>query len=187
MNPFQTALISLALALNAFVAFHVAGDTLRKDGIRHVFKFGLVMLITQFFVSGIGLWLGMRISSISSNSNYYIAIGILLVLGLSILLDSLRIKTDDKTPDLKDMRVILTRSILEATPVLAVSTAVGLTVESAFPSWYILLVFQFLALVTGLFTGSKFGEKIRKIRTGPISGFIMLAAALKLLIDLIGY
>jgi manganese efflux pump family protein len=187
MNSIQIAIISLALAMNAFITYVTAGYVMKNENANRILRFGMIMLISQAFMTGTGLWLGIRIGVLAANSNYYIAVGILFIMGLKIILDSIRTKPEDRSFDLKEMRVIVMLSIAEGIAPLVVSIAIGLTVESALPSWIIMIIFQFLAVISGLYAGTRYGETSLRFRTGPIGGLIMLAAALKLLIDLIGF
>ena len=187
MNPIQIIIISVAIALNSFVAYLTAGYVLQKEPVTKMLTYGFIMLVTHSLMIATGLWLGVRIGVLASNSNYYIAAGILLLMGLKIIFDSLKTKPEEKTFDLSETRVLIMLSIAEGVTPMIIGIAIGLTVEAVFPSWSILLITQSLALISGLVFGTLYGKNALRLRTGPIGGLILLAASLKLLIDLIGF
>lgn len=187
MNPIQIAILSLALALNSFTQNLSAGFVMKEEPAGRTMRFAMIMLVSLAFMTASGLWLGVRIGNLAVNSNYYISVGILLIMGLKIIFDSIRTKPEDRTYELKETRIIVMLSIAEGITPLVISIAIGLTVETALPSWIILMIFQVLAMFTGLLMGSRYGKSSFRYRTGPIGGLIMLAAALKILIDLIGF
>jgi putative Mn2+ efflux pump MntP len=187
MNSIQIAILALALALNSFMTYLTAGYVLRDEsGIRKM-RFGLIVLMSQILMSGTGLWLGVKIGILAANSNYYISLGILLIMGLKIVFDSIRTRPEDKAFDFSDTRVIVMLSIAEGITPLVIGIAIGLVAEYVLLPWIILAILQFLSILIGLIAGSRYGVASFRFRLGPVGGLIMLAAALKLLIDLIGY
>lgn len=187
MNAIQIAILSLALALNSFQTYLIAGNTLKNEQPGRLLRFLLIMLASQVLMSGTGLWLGLRIGGLAIQSNYYIAFGILLIMGIKIIMDSIRQKPEDKTFDLTDLRMIIMLSVAEGITPLIVSSAIGLTMQTILPAWMILTLFQLIAIITGIVVGSRYSALATRLRTGPIGGLIMIAAALKLLIDLVGF
>lgn len=187
MNAAQIFILSIALALNSFMAYAVAGVSLKKEKQSFMVIYSSIMLASLILLIGTGLWLGYRIGIMSGQNNYYISFGILLIMGLKVIFDSLRSKPEEKSYDLGETRNIVLLSIAEGITPLIISIAAGLTLEKIYPSWIIFCVWQILAIISGLFLGARFGKQIYRFRTGPIGGLILLAAALKLLIDFVGF
>jgi len=187
MNGIQVAILGLALALNSFSTYLVSGNTLKKTQQVRFLRFGIIILASQVLMSGTGLWLGLRISGLAIQSNYYIAFGILLIMGIKIIMDSIRQKPEEKAFDLTEIRTVIMLSVAEGITPLIVSSAIGLTLQNILPAWFIIITFQLIAIITGLFLGSRDNNLAFRLRTGPIGGLIMLAAALKLFIDLVGF
>jgi putative Mn2+ efflux pump MntP len=187
MNSIQIFILSLAIALNSLITYLVAGYTLKDEKLIIKFRFAAIMLLLQILLIGTGLWLGSRISVLAMESNFYIAFGILLIMGLKTIFDSIRTKPEEKSYDLTQVRNVVMLSIAEGITPLIISIAAGLTTEKIISSWFIFVIIQFLAIFTGIVLGSRYEARSLKLRTGPIGGLIILAASLKLLIDLIGY
>ena len=78
-------------------------------------------------------------------------------------------------------------SIAEGITPLIISITAGLTTEKNISSWFIFVIMQLIAIFTGLILGAKYEARSLRFRTGPIGGLIILAASLKLLIDLVGF
>ncbi len=187
MNPIQIFILSLALALNSLITYIVAGYILKGERLIIKFRFAGIILLSQALLIGTGLWLGSRISVLALESNYYIAFGILLIMGLKIIFDSIRTRPEEKSFDVTIVRNVVMLSIAEGITPLIVSITAGLTTEKNISSWFILVIMQLIAVLTGMILGAKYEASSLRFRTGPIGGLIILAASLKLLIDLVGF
>jgi putative Mn2+ efflux pump MntP len=187
MNYFQSAIIALALALNLLGAGIAGGIALKGAGSSRKVAFLGSMFFFQLTATGTGLWIGSRIGLFSSASNYTIALGIFMIMGLKVILDSLKTRTEGKVFDFTDNQVLIMFSLAEAITPLAVSIALGLISSQVAVPWMILSSFLLVAIFTGLILGSGSESSALKLRFGPVGGLILLAAALKLLLNLLGY
>ena len=113
--------------------------------------------------------------------------GLLSLMGLWIIFDSFRIKSDKKMTEVPQIRDLATLSLSGSFAPLVVGTAIGLTVEKVLVPWILLVLLQALSLLTGFFPGPSFGTTAIRMRTATLGGLIMLAAALEFLMNLTGY
>lgn len=187
MNYFQISLIALGLSLNLLTSAVAGGVVLRSSATGRKMLYLCVMILFQALTLAAGLLLGNRIGLVSENHNAIIALSILLIIGIKVLLDSIRSKPESKSFDINDNQVLIMVALAEAFTPLAVGIAIGLMAAGIFSSWLVLLLFQVLAIITGLVAGSFMGEQAFKLRLGPIGGLILLAAAMKLIINVIGF
>lgn len=187
MNYFQISLIALGLALNLLTSSIAGGMALRESSAGRKFSFALSIIFFQAIAIGAGLILGNRLGMISESHNAVIALAILLIMGIKILLDSIRNKPETKLFDVNDNRILMMVSLAESFTPLIVSISVGLLVSDVIIPWILALFFQLLAVATGLIASETMGEQSYKLRLGPVGGFILLAAALKMIINVIGF
>jgi len=187
MNNFQIGILAIALALNSFSTFLKTGFVIKPEDFTRKIRFALVNLFFQAIMTGSGLWLGVKMGMLAANSNIYISLGILSVMGLKIIFDSVRTRQEDKTFDLSEMRMIVMLAVAEGITPLIVGIAIGLTVEMVLIPWIILVLLQAVSILSGLVYGPRRGTASVRFRSGMLGGLILLAAALKLLMNLIGY
>ncbi len=187
MNNFQIGILAVALALNSFATFLIDGFVLRPEDLARKIRFALVNLFFQAIMAGAGLWLGVKMGTLAVNSNFYISLGILSVMGLKIIFDSVRTRQEDKSFDLSEMHSIVLLAVAEGITPLIVGISIGLTVEILLIPWIILVLLQAAAILSGLVYGPHHGTASVRFRSGMLGGLILLAAALKLLMNLIGY
>ena len=142
--------------------------------------------LAQVLMIGAGLWLGVRIGILAENSNYYISLGILLFVGFKIIFDSLRYRRDTKGSDLADTRELVIFSLSEGILPLFIGISIGLDVDSIPVAWLLLIIFQTIALLAGFYASFHKFKISFGFRLEILSGLIILAAALKMLISLVG-
>lgn len=187
MNSIQLIILSIGIALGSLIVFITDGFVLKNENWIKKSRLILIMFLFLSFMCGTGLWLGIRIGLMSGASNYYAAVAILLIMGIKVIFDSIRTRPEEKAYDLLDMRTVLMHSLAEGITPFIIATAIGLTLEIWLLPWLLMSTILLLAIIGGVMAGTYSGSSILKLRTGPIGGLILLAAAIKLLIDIIGY
>jgi manganese efflux pump family protein len=187
MNSIQIAILAAGLALNSFVSFFHSGHSLTSADFDQKLRSGATLFIFQVLMSGAGLWLGIRIGILAVNSNYYISLGILMFVGLKIIFDSLRYRQENKRTDLLETRDLVVLSLSEGILPMLLGIAIGLDVDSVMIAWLILIGFQTVAIIAGFSIGLKKTTLSFGFRLEILAGLIILAAALKMLISLVGY
>lgn len=187
MNNFQISIIAVGLAMNLMTSSVAGGVILKGSAMSRQAIYILVMAAFQALATGAGLILGNRIGMLSESHNAIIALFILLIMGIKVTLDTLRTKPEAKSFEVNDNRIMLMVSLAEAFTPLAVSIAVGLVVNEIMVPFLIIWIIQLLAIMAGIAAGSVMGGQAYKLRLGPVGGLILLAAAMKLIINVIGY
>lgn len=187
MNNFTIILLALAVALTVFPSCLMGGVVLSSEKLGNKLRFIAIMSSTMIVMAALGVILGLNVGRISESSNRIMSLSILMVIGLKVLLDSLRTRPQDKAFDTSDLKVLVLLSLAEAIVPMAVAMAVGLLVESFLWPWLIFVFFIVPAVSVGFFLGGKMGVQSYKMRTGPIGGLFLIASSIIMIIDLIGY
>jgi manganese efflux pump family protein len=187
MNPIQISILGFAVALNSFMSYYTSGVSLNSTDFDQRLRTGFAIFLVQVVMLGSGLWLGIRVGILAENSNYYISLCILLFIGLKIIFESLRNLAEKDKSDLREMRELFIFSLSEGIISLLLGMSIGLAVDSLLQAWIILIVFQTIAIIIGFYLGSRKISFKLGFKLEIVAGLIILAAALKLLISLIGY
>ena len=186
MNSIQIAILALGLALNSFMNFFTSGQSLNSTDFDQKLQAGTIILLSQILMLGAGLWLGIRIGVLAENSNYLFSVGLLSFIALKIIFESIRNKADVGS-NLLEKRELIIFTFSEGIIPLLLGISVGLVVDYLMTAWFILIIFQSIALVSGFYLSSHRLTLTLKFRLEIIGGLVILAAALKMLISLIGY
>lgn len=186
MNSIQIAIIALGLAMNSFMSFFYSGASLKTADFDQKLQTGTIIFLLQVAMLGAGLWLGIRIGILAEDSNYYFSLGILFLIGIKIIFDSISSRPENISI-LTDKRELTIYALSEGILPLFLGIAVGLVVDVLMTSYLILIVFQTIALLSGFYLSSRNTIISPRIKLELIGGLIILAAALKILISLIGF
>lgn len=187
MNLMTIIILALAVALVTFPTYTTSGVILMNEKSGSKLRFIAIMVSVQALMLGLGIVLGMNVGRISEASNKLMALSILMIFGLKVLLDSLRVRPQEKAFDTSDLKVLMLLSLAESIVPMAVAIAVGLMTVSFLTPWLSFIVMQGIAIVGGFFTGGKMGAASFKLRTGPIGGLFLIAASLQMIISMISY
>lgn len=185
MNTFEIVILALALVFNSWSTYLNAGLVLLGETTIRKIRYGIWMLLLQFIMAGVGIWIGNRIGNVELRINMLISIAILLIFGMKVLLTTIKIQSQEKAFDYTDHKVVFFAALAEGITPMIIGLAVGLISAQLYLHWILIGIFLFLGIISGLVIASKTGLEARKIRLGPIGGFLLLAAALKLILNIV--
>jgi len=187
MNTFETVLIALALIFNSWGSYLNAGIILTAEKGLQKAQYVSKTFVLQFIMAGTGIWLGFKLSSIELQYNMMISMAILFIFGLKVLMSYIKSSVQEKTYDYTDNKVTVLAALADGITPLAVCVSIGLLSLHPYLHWMLIGILFFVAIVAGLFTASRIGARSLQLRVGPIGGILLLAAAFKLAINLIGF
>jgi len=187
MNTFEIVILAIALTCNSWITYLGAGTVLAGETFSRRFYFTTVMILTQSMLTGAGIWIGYKMGSITTEVNMAISLSILFIFGLKVLLSGIRTQTEEKTYDYSENKVLFFASLAEGITPLVIGIAIGLLTLKPFLHWGIITGFLLVGILSGLISGLRMGTRINKLRLGPIGGLLLLAAAIKLVINLTGF
>ena len=183
MNTFQLILLALALGFYYLNTGIAGGYALSGSGKKYLLGFQTSMIIFLLSATFIGLLFGNAIARLSGEMVIYIAVGMLLIMGLKMLFDSLNNKITSKIFDFSDRKIVNLFALGESINMLLIATGIGLLAENLLRTVLILGIPLILAIVSGPMLVQSMGKEALKLRLGPIGALIIIAAAIQKLIQ----
>lgn len=182
MNTFQLILLALAVGFYYLNTGIAGGYSLIGSDKKHLFGFQISLILFLLSATFIGLLFGKALAALSGDMVVYIASGMLLVIGLKMLFDSLNNKITSKVFDFTDRKIVNLFALGESINMLLIATGIGLLAEHTFIAVLILGIPLILAIVSGPFLVQSMGKEALKLRLGPIGALIIIAAAIQKII-----
>jgi putative Mn2+ efflux pump MntP len=183
MNNFEILILALAIVLNSWTTYRNAGIVLSKELLLRKVYYSGIMFIFQFVMAGAGIWVGNRVGSFDVRVNMLISFSILLMSGLIALLTAIRTPVEEKTFDYTDNKVLLFSGLAEGITPLIIGTAIGLLSVHPYLHWLVIGIFLASGILMGLIIATRMSSRSLKLRLGPVSGLLLLAAAIKLILN----
>lgn len=187
MNNFQIVILALALVFSSWSAYLNAGIVLAKEPFLRKLNFTGIMFFFQFILAGVGIWVGFKVSSFEVWANMLISLSILLIFGLKVLLTGIRSQGTEKAFDFTNNKVTLFTALAEGITPLAIGIAIGLLSAQPYLHWVVIGFFLLTGIISALALPARLGTASLKFRFGPIGGLLLLAAAIKLALNLTGF
>lgn len=187
MNTFEIAILALALVFSSWMSYLNAGIALASELlVRKVYYMGIMFLL-QFCMAGTGVWVGYKAGSSDMQINMTISLSILLIIGLKILFTGIRNQAPEKKYDYLNNKVILIAALTEGIAPLAVGVAIGLVSLQPYLHWILTGVFLFSGILAGVLLSKNQLAISSKIKLAQVGGLLLLAAAIKLMLNLTGF
>lgn len=187
MNHFEIVILALALVFNSWTIYMNAGIVLSKEVLLRKVYYAGMMFFFQFLMAGVGIWIGNRVGSIEVRVNMLISLSILLIFGLKVLLTSIRTQVEEREFDFTDNKVLLLAAIAEGITPLVIGIAIGLLSLHPYLHWLVIGIFLLTGILAGLILAPQMSSVALKLRLGPISGLLLLSAAIKLTLNITGF
>jgi putative Mn2+ efflux pump MntP len=184
MNNFEIVILALALVFNSWSTYVNAGIELSKEPLMRKVYYSGSMFFFQFVMTGSGIWVGNRVGSFEVIVNMLISFSILLMSGLIALLSAIRTPVEERKFDHTDNKVLFFSALAEGISPLVIGTAIGLLSIHAYLHWLVIGIFLMAGILTGIFTVNRKGNDSLKLRFARVSGLLLLAAAIKLALNL---
>lgn len=183
MNTFQLILLALAVGFYYLNTGIAGGYALTGSDKKYLFGFQSSLILFLLSATFIGLLFGKALAGLSGDIVVYIAVGMLLIVGLKMLFDSLNSKITSKVYDFTDKKIVNLFSLGESINMLLAATAIGLLAENTYLAVLILGIPLILAIISGPLLVQSMGKEALKLRLGPVGALIIIAAAIQKLIQ----
>jgi len=187
MNKFEIVILAIALVLNSLSVYIGAGIILAREAYGRKAIFGSIMFVVQFLMVGAGIWIGYKMGSYAMQTNMIISVCILVIFGLNVLLTNINANSRDEVPDFTNNSVIVLAALAEGITPLSIGIAFGLVSLQLVNQWLLTGVIMLVGIISGISLGSRLGSNSRKLRFGPVGGLLILAVAIKLIINMMGF
>jgi putative Mn2+ efflux pump MntP len=192
MNNFEIVILALALVFSSWNSYLNAGLILLKEKVARKLYFAGIMFLMQFILAGTGVWLGYKLGSPEVRVNILISLSIMLIFGLKVLLSAIRSQTqvkeeEEEETDYTDNKVIFIAALTEGITPLFIGAAIGLLSTHPYLHWLLIGLFLISGIFSGQFLAARMGIKSLKFRFGAFGGLLLLAAAIKLALNIIRF
>jgi putative Mn2+ efflux pump MntP len=187
MNNFEIFILAIALVFNSWTTYLNAGIVLSKEPLLRKVNYSGVMFFFQFIMAGVGIWAGNKFCSADVRVNMMISLSVFLVFGLKILLSGIWTQADEKAFDFTDNKVVMFTALAEGIMPLFIGTAIGVLSLHPYMHWMVTGIFLLAGILLGLWVANRIGSGAFKLRFGPIGGLLLLAAAIKLILNLTNF
>jgi putative Mn2+ efflux pump MntP len=162
MDLLTITLTAVALAMDAFAVSVANGVCLRGGLFRHMALFGVSFGAAQAIMPVIGYFIAeTALRPIMSYANY-IACGVLTLIGLRMLYESLRKDKDEECPVSVTVKLIVTLALATSVDALAVGVSFGLLGVGIWRASAIIGAVAFAFSFAGVYIGRKLGSKLGK-------------------------
>ena len=177
MSYIEIILIAVGLSMDAFAVAVSKGLSMKKN-----YKNSLIIAIYfglfQALMPLIGYFLGFSFENIVTRIDHYIAFTLLLIIGLSMVLE----KNEDSMDNKMDVKTMLLLSIATSIDALAIGVTFAFLNVNIFISILTIGIITSFISFFGVILGNKFGDKLKN-KAQIFGGIILILTGLKILLE----
>ena len=177
MLVIEIILIAVGLSMDAFAVAISKGLSIKKS-YKQSLVIGLYFGIFQALMPLIGYFLGFSFESIVTRIDHYIAFTLLIIIGLSMILESNEDDIDNKI----DFKTMLILSIATSIDALAIGVTFAFLKVNIVLAIFIIGIITFVICMFGVLIGNKFG-KFLKNKAQIFGGIILILTGIKILLE----
>lgn len=187
MNNFEIIILAIALVFSSWSTYMNAGNAFAAEPFIRKTQYTAIMFVIQFLMAGSGIWIGFKVSSAEVRVNMLISLSLMLIFGLKVLFTGIRTQTPEKSYNFTDHKDTLFAALTEGITPLFIGLSIGLLSVNPYFHWFLIEAFLFTGILAGFILDSRMKNNMLKLSLEPIGGLLLLAAAIKLTINLIGF
>lgn len=181
MSFLEVFLIAVGLSMDCFAVAISFGSRKILSG-KDILKMAIFFGVFQGLMPLIGWLVGGRLSGLIMSADHWIAFGILWVIGLKMIVQSLQKGELVKKTDIRDLHVLLSLSVATSIDALIMGVSFGVIQVNIFKVVFLITVVTFGITVIG----AKLGQKTSLIppkKAELVGGIVLLAIGLEILIQ----
>jgi manganese efflux pump family protein len=179
MPFYETFLVALSMAMDAFAVCLIAGALRQAGGPRPAFRLSFHFGLFQFIMPVLGWLVGRTIEPLISSFDHWIAFGLLAFVGLRMIFSAVR-GGEEQPPDPSRGWTLVLLSIAVSIDALAVGLSLGVLGISV---WYPALI---IGVVTGVLSlaGLRLGQGVGGRLGKPVEilgGLVLIVIGVRIL------
>ena len=182
MGFFELFLIAVGLSMDAFAVSICKGLSMQKLRPRHAALVGLYFGGFQALMPLIGWALGYRFEHVIENVDHWIAFGLLVIIGVSMIREA---KQADELNDDLSFKTMLLLAVATSIDALAVGVTFAFLQVRILPAATLIGVTTFLLSAIGVYIGHLFGLRY-KAKAEIAGGVILIFIGVKILLEHLG-
>jgi putative Mn2+ efflux pump MntP len=187
MNNFEIVILSLALVLcsRSFRSRRIPKQT--KSGNAKRYNTAAALWLFESLLVAAGMGIGIQLSGYAEDNDTVISLSLLFIVGLTIILTGFRSLPVQNKRTATDSPVYWLNALPEGMPVLATAVSVGLISESPLIHALIFISALGAGMIFQLFEKPSQKTPAGILQSEMLAGILLLAAAIKLALNLTGY
>ncbi|HUV01683.1 MAG TPA: manganese efflux pump MntP family protein [Bacteroidales bacterium] len=174
--------VALGLSFDTFAVSLSYGAVRNKILFRQAARMAIVLAIFQAGFLVIGYFLGSFVSEIMKAADHWIALALLLFLGIRMIVEGIKRKAEDEVRDHTKPLELITIAVGTSIDAFAVGISFALLDLRIWISGIIIGTVTFLASMTAIRIGKSAGEKLGQ-RVEIIGGLILIAIGIKIFLE----
>jgi manganese efflux pump family protein len=179
-------LIAVGLSMDSFAVSITSGLVLKKIDFRNASKIALSLAFFQAIMPTLGWLIGIKIQAYIESFDHWIAFGLLFLIGMKMILESLKDDESDKNFNPMKPKILLMMSLATSIDALVVGISFAFIEYKWFVSGFIIgattYVLSMLGILFGKKMGSRFGNKME-----IVGGIMLIFIGVRILLQHLGY
>lgn len=182
MSLITVIFVAFGLAMDSFAVSIASGITIKNLKINNALKVAFSFGLFQAFMPLVGWLAGLSLREISSGIDHWIAFALLILIGLKMIYESLKIESASKGLDSLNIYILLMLSIATSIDALAVGLSFAFLKIYIVTPVIIIGIVTFLLSLLGIVIGNKLGHFFEK-KIEIAGGLILIGIGIKILIE----
>jgi len=182
MDYFTILAIALGLSFDTFAVSLTYGVIRNSILFRQAIRVAAVLAVFQGGLTVTGYFLGTIISNVLKATDHWIALGLLVFLGIKMIVEGVKRTNDDQTKNLSSTIVLLTIGLGTSIDAFAVGISFALLDVMIWEAGILIGVITFLASMTAIRIGKSAGERLGN-KVEIIGGLILIVIGLKIFLE----
>lgn len=181
MTLLSILLVAIALSLDAAAVSAANGAHHHRMSLVKALKISFFFGFFQFFMPLVGWLIGSGLEKIISKFDHWVAFLLLAVLGIKMILESLK-PTEEKTIDIHNIKILLLLSVATSIDALVVGMTFALLPINIWPAIIVIGFTTFILSLISVYIGKRCGERWGK-KAEIVGGLILIVIGLKILLS----
>ncbi len=175
-------LIAIGLSFDSFAVATSSGILLKEISFRNAMKISFSLAFFQGAMTLIGWAVGIKVKPYIENIDHWIAFGLLTILGIKMIIESLKHESVKKQVNPLDIKVMITMSLATSIDALIVGISFAVISISIIYSVLIIGFVTFIIGMLGILFGKKAGKHLGR-EMEILGGMVIIAIGIKILIQ----
>ena len=182
MGYLELIIIGLGLSVDSFAVSVCAGLVQKRVFLYHALRIGAVLGIIQGVAPVIGGVVGVGLKSLIQTWDHWIALILLVLIGLKMIYDGLHKGTNMPTGNLMKLSVLISMGAATSLDALVVGVSLGIVGVNLWIAGLIIAITTFVVAMTGILLGARFVH-FKRLRLEIIAGLILIGIGIKIFIE----
>ncbi|MFZ0034165.1 MAG: manganese efflux pump MntP family protein [Sedimentisphaerales bacterium] len=174
--------VAVSLSMDAFAVSVVTGAAYKELHIRHTLRMATFFGGFQAFMPAIGYLAGLTVRQYISDYAHWVAFGILAAIGLKMIYESFKIKSERRVMHPANLALLLALAVATSIDALAVGITLSIITNSITEAIIIIGLVTFVLSCVGVTIGKRFGHFFES-GIEAIGGLVLIGLGAKILFE----